>query len=169
MDEASKQILAADHLCAGAASPADLERGRALGLPDDVLAFYAFSGGAYLHAVSEGESSFECDGRSWMWRIRPLAEVRSVVEEYELRRKDSPLFELLERWLVLVDVGDGNCLAIDTAPAHRGEVIDGFHETIGAPGENTVIALSFSEALRDLLRAPVAYWLEEERQEYRVI
>jgi hypothetical protein len=56
-----------------------------------------------------------------------------------------------------------NYVAIDLPPKPSGEVwfIDCFHETIGEPGNNKIIAVSFTEFLdRALLGSRIHYWLE---------
>lgn len=72
-------------------------------------------------------------------------------------------------WFVICDVRDGNYVAIDfeSRKGDTVEIIDCFHETIGAEGESAVIARSFTEFLSRLLSAGGGeYWLAETFEAY---
>jgi hypothetical protein len=66
----------------------------------------------------------------------------------------------------LVNVQDGNYLAINVEPGHVGEVLDCFHETVGQPGWTKIIALSFTELLDRLLSSSRCFWLMKKHKAY---
>jgi hypothetical protein len=152
-----------EHLAGPPAAPDHLARGRELGLPDDLLHFYQLTDGAYLYGSDE-YGDFHRDGRWWQWQILPLDSVRPVADRFVSAYR--PLWERARHWLAVVDVLDSNYLAISTEPGHAGEAIDCFHETVGMPGYNRIVARSFTELLTELLRSPEAFWLSGDRPDY---
>ena len=81
----------------------------------------------------------------------------------EVVGSDDESLSLPRSWFSNCFVQDGNYVAIDLPPKPSGEVwfIDCFHETIGEPGYDTIIALSFSEFLERALASGSHYWLGE--------
>lgn len=79
---------------------------------------------------------------------------------------NSPLHECAQRWISVVDVQDSNYVAISTEPGRVGEAIDCFHETVGEPGYNKIVAKSFTDLLAGLLRSPEAFWLGDGSPDY---
>jgi len=81
-------------------------------------------------------------------------EMSSVPEELSIPKS----------WLSICDVQDGNFVAMDLPAKPSGEVwfIDCFHENVGEPGCNKIVALTFTEFLdRALARDRIHYWLAE--------
>lgn len=93
-----------------------------LKLPGDVARFYERVGGVVLHN----------DGRRGS-RAR-------IVTPQEFDRIDSTIVGEMfaagpfKYWYAIVDVEDGNYLAIDLGPGHCGKCLDCFHETFADPG-----------------------------------
>jgi cell wall assembly regulator SMI1 len=124
-----------------------LEQRIGCALPSDLRDFYLGMGGARLFS----------DPR---YRILGPEDVRPV----KLDVPGASELTLPEGWLSIGDVQDGNYVAIDLPAKPSGEVwfIDCFHETIGEPGGNEIIALSFAEFLERALGAgEMFYWLED--------
>jgi hypothetical protein len=135
-----------------------------LGLPDDALRFYELSDGACLHAVPDG-GLLETGGRQWSWALPPSRELVPI-SDMGFIDEDCPLFERARRWIAVADVQDGNYLALSVESGHAGEVIDCFHETVGAPGQSAIVALSFTEMLEGLLASRDCFWLADDRPRY---
>ena len=161
------QDLRRDHLCGEPASEEDLARARALGLPNDLLRFYRHMNGSYLHATDKYAGTFLRNRRWWRWRILPIGDLKTI-PEHGFMYRESPLYLLSKNWIALVDVGESDCLAVNVDPSARGEIIDCFHETVGEPGQNTVIARTFTELLTSLLKSSEPFWLQKGHPEYGV-
>jgi antitoxin YokJ len=146
------------------ASPKDLLRLRRLGMPEDVLRFYTLSDGARLHRTDEYGGLGPDPERRWRWEILPCREIEPASQSYV--GADSPLFKRAHSWMHLVNVQDGNYLAINVEPGHVGEVLDCFHETVGEPGRTAIVALSFTELLDRLLKSPRPFWLRKTMRPY---
>jgi SMI1 / KNR4 family (SUKH-1) len=72
-------------------------------------------------------------------------------------------------WLAVIDLGDGNYVAVDLVPNVDGSYnwLDCFHETIG---EAAVIATSLVEFVRQALAHPDGlYWLAQGHAPYRTL
>jgi hypothetical protein len=152
-----------EHCAFPPATATDLERVKAFALPDDLLRFYELTDGAMLYASEFGTPG--PDSRQWDWWIRSAADLLTVAE-YGFVPEDSPLYESAQRWVVWVEVQDGNVLAVNTEPNHVGEIIDCFHETVGDVGWNSIVALSCTEALRLLLADRSPFWPADDRPKY---
>ena len=148
-----------------------MARAQALGLPSDLLQFYRRMNGAYLHATDKYADkyagAFVRNRREWIWRINPIGKLKTIAEEGFID-DESPLYPLSKNWIALVDVGEGDCLAVNVDPSARGEIIDCYHETVGEPGQNAVIARTFTQLLTSLLKSPEPFWLKKGNPEYRV-
>ena len=155
------------HLTCAPADEAALAYGRSLGLPHDLLEFYALSNGAYLHNTDEYGGNIRVNDRWWKWTVFPVRELRDVAQMYQVE-STCPLFPKLRQWIAIVDVEDSDCLAVDVAPERRGQIVDCFHETITWEGYNSVIANSFAELLSRLMATSHPYWLEESFVKYGV-
>ncbi|MCA8996496.1 MAG: hypothetical protein KDA80_05920 [Planctomycetaceae bacterium] len=66
-------------------------------------------------------------------------------------------------WQIL-HCGDANWLAIDHSHTTYGRVIGLFHETVGDSDSHAIVASSFADALKRLLRHKTAYWLDDSFQ-----
>ena len=120
-------------------------------IPVDLRKFYLEVGAARL--FSEDDSPYRF--------VRP-DDVRWV--NLDVSSGDPEGLSVPKSWFSICDVQDGNYVAIDLPAKPSGEVwfIDCFHETIGEPGFNTIIALNFSEFLqRALASNGLHYWLDE--------
>ena len=134
-------------------------------LPPDLREFYALTNGAYLHRVDQNAGWGEREGAWWKWKVEPIENLRTVADD-GFAPTDARGFELIRTWLRLVDVQDGDCLAISIAPETRGLVLDCFHETVGQVGSHNIVALSFTEALELLLGSTEAFWLDPARKKH---
>ena len=134
-------------------------------LPPDLREFYALTNGAYLHRVDRHGGSCEREGAWWKWKVEPVENLRTVADDGFVSTRVEG-YELTRRWLKLVDVQDGDCLAISIAPETRGLVLDCFHETVGEVGSHNIVALSFTEALELLLGTTEAFWLDPARKNH---
>lgn len=161
--QALVSVLAERHYVYPPASSASLEHLRNLGLPEDVLLFYALSNGAYLNEGSEHDWNVEVGGRRWKWIILSAEEIKPITEiGFDL--SNSPLLAKQKYWFPIIDVMDGNYLSINTAPGNRGEIIDCFHESLRCPGFNFIVARSFSAILQMLLEHKDCFWLQEKHR-----
>jgi len=152
--------LRRDHHTLPAADAHSVAVARERGMPDDLLAFHEECDGAFLFEQSANSWDFQADERSWKWRLLPLDEMRPLTEILWIE-EDSPLRSEMNSWYPVLDVCDGNYLAIDAGTAHRGQCLDIFHETAGLAGEHRIIATSFRELLDRLLDSGGApFWLE---------
>lgn len=125
-----------------------------LDLPPDLRQFYELCGGCVIY------------GR----RIRPAP--ARIVGPQELQRIDLTICGdtispgPFQFWFAIADVADGNYIAIDLHPHHRGKCYDCFHETFTIPGYVNIIASSFADLLSRLLRhtEDSSFWLEDDFQ-----
>lgn len=123
-----------------------------LELPADVVRFYERAGGMVLRK----------DGRCGS-RAR-------IVTPQEFDRIDSTIVGEMfaagpfKYWYAIVDVEDGNYLAIDIGHDHSGKCLDCFHETFADPGYVKVVALSFTDLLMRIInhQDDSAFWLQDE-------
>jgi len=112
-------------------------------LPADVVKFYERFGESILNEESE----------TGAWA--------RVVTPEEFNRIDAAIMGgerfasgPFENWFALVDVEDGNYIAIDLSVEHQGKCLDAFHETFAIPSYVDVVAASFTDLLN---RFPVSY------------
>jgi len=110
-------------------------------LPGDLREFYSQCDGARLFKRE--------DAPYWILPLDRLERTRVSITGEDDDQWGPP------SWYSFCDVQDGNYLAIDiaTLKEDKVQVIDCFHETFRDPGYNQVIALSFSEFLRDALKS----------------
>jgi hypothetical protein len=122
-------------------------------LPADVVRFYERVGGMVLHK----------DGRCGSWA--------RIVTPREFNRIDAVILggEMFatgpfEYWHAIVDVQDGNYLAVDIGSEHSGKCLDCFHETFAMPGYVSVVASSFTDLLLRMMKhiEDSAFWLQDE-------
>lgn len=123
-----------------------------LRLPADVARFYERAGGMVLRK----------DGRCGS-RAR-------VVTPQEFDRIDIAIVGEMfatgpfEYWHAIVDVEDGDYLAIDIGPDQSGKCLDCFHETFACRGYVSVVASSFTDLLMRIInhQDDSAFWLQDE-------
>ena len=162
MHEAAARVRR-DHFAEPPAAALQLAAARERGFPEDLLTFYSLTDGCCLWPGSDITTP---DGRQWRYLMPPLSCLRTIPECGYLLPGAGTLYDEAQSWLALFDVGDGNQLALDVSPNHRGQVIDCWVETINRPGELSVVALSFSEAIEHFLTSREAWWLHSGRQHY---
>jgi cell wall assembly regulator SMI1 len=147
------KLLRDVHLTYPAASTVEIEEfERRVGwrLDDDLRQFYLSTNGARLF------SKINCP-----FHILPLQEImrtRVAVFGVDLESRGPP------NWWALVDVQDGNYLAVDILCIHEGRygIRDIFHETATDPEYCRVIAPRFGDFLQRALHSDGAqYWLSE--------
>lgn len=145
--------LADDDTCVMSAPCGLPEVADGLLLPADVVRVYERTGGMVLHK----------DGCCGSWA--------RIVSPSEFDRIDSVVLggEMFETgpfkyWHAIVDVQDGNYLAIDIGPHHAGKCLDCFHETFAMPGYVSVVASSFTNLLLRMMNhnEDSAFWLQDE-------
>jgi hypothetical protein len=126
-----------------------------LRLPPDLAAFYERFSEARLFISDRGEA--RCSIQS----PEELVQVGQVI-------LGCPTVEGIERsWYAVVNVCEGDYVAIDLLPERLGRCYDCFHETYGWPGYCTVIALSFTELLNCLAEMDDwLFWLDDAFQGY---
>jgi len=155
------------HLPLPPPSPEELSRLASGGAPSDLLRFYEQMNGAGLHRDTKHGGQRLVSDAWWHWVVLPISEMETVQERGYLQ-PDSPFYNRSAHWRCLVDVQDGDYLAISLEPGHVGEIIDCFHETVGKPGESSIIALSFTELMEQLVESKEAFWLQKGHREYGV-
>jgi len=161
------ETIRSRHLALPPATPEELERLRSRSVPADLVDFYSRTNGAGLHREEKYGALREMAGAWWHWVVVPLCEMKTI-QEIGYIQPESPHYDRSKHWLGLVNVQDGNYLALSLEPGHAGEVIDCFHETVGAPGYSSIIALSFTELMEQLVRSREAFWLQEGHRGYGV-
>jgi hypothetical protein len=120
-------------------------------LPPDLCEFYLLAGGMVLFSNSDNGGV-----------VRILAPEN--VERIDVAIYGEPLAAgPFCWWYAIADVEDGNYIAIDLNPEHQGLCYDAFHETIQAPGYINIIANSFTDLLRRLLKHKEdwSYWIQD--------
>ena len=135
-----------------------LHGGRTNGLPEgfslpaDVVKFYERFGESILNEESETGA--------WARVVTPEEFNRIDAAIMGGERVASGPFE---NWFALVDVEDGNYIAIDLSVEHQGKCLDAFHETFAIPSYVDVVAASFTDLLNRFLdhKEDTAYWLDE--------
>ncbi len=132
-----------------------------------MLQFYEQMNGAGLHRDTEHGGQKRMSDSWWRWVVLPILEMETVQERGYIQ-PDSPFHKRSALWRCLVDVQNGDYLAINLEPDHVGEIIDCFHESIGKPGQSAVIAESFTELMERLVKSKKAFWLEKGHREYGV-
>ena len=92
------------------------------------------------------------DNQSYLYRFVPISEMHPT--RIDIFGVDSDEFAP-STWITICDVMEGNFIAVDIAPRDGDEFnyIDCFHETCGIPGENKIIAKSFTELLQSALHS----------------
>ena len=124
-----------------------------LELPSDLQRFYERCGGLVVNK----------DGECGSWA--------RIVSPDEFQRIDATIMggEMFasgpfQHWYAIVDVQDGNYLAIDVGREHNGKCLDCFRETFAMPGYVSVIASSFSDLLIRLRdhKEDSAFWLQDD-------
>ena len=120
-------------------------------LPLDLQRFYELAGGGVIYEKRQ------CPGPTRI--VGPEEFVRIDVAIAGEIISPGPF----EYWFAMADVSDGNFIAIDLHPGHCGMCYDCFHETFMWPGCVNIIARSFTDLLRRLLRHTddSDYWTEE--------
>lgn len=135
---------------------AHLESSSGFKLPEDLKSFYRACNGAELFA----------EGGNAPYTLLPIEQVKRTREL--IFGEDDDTWAPAS-WYGICDVMDGNFIGIDlnSRDGRTFSVIDCFHETHGSPGGNTIIALSFTEFLRDALASRGRqYWLDEHFHRY---
>ncbi|MEI6235208.1 MAG: SMI1/KNR4 family protein [Planctomycetota bacterium] len=121
-------------------------------LPADVKRFYELAGGVTIRKkVNDADPT----------RILMPNEFEPVcIAIYGEVFEDGPW----ANWYVLADVNDGNYVSIDLHSDHHGLCYDSFHETFAMPGQVQIVATSFTDFLKRVLRHPddTPYWLQDD-------
>lgn len=121
------EMIQANHHAHSPAPASQLKHVRQIGLPQDAARFYELTDGAELHRVSEHAGLREEGGHWWKWQVLPAHRIMSI-QTVGYMTKGSPLYERSRFWFAIVDVQDGNYLAVSVEPGHEGEILDCFHE-----------------------------------------
>jgi len=141
------------------ASKAALDRLVKLHLPSDLLSFYAKADGACMHRSSDSGGLILRGGKWWKWELMP-SEKFVRVAKLGIIHPDSPKFSLSAQWIEVVNVQDGNYLAVNTEKDHVGEILDCEHATLAEEGRTFVVTDSFSRMLQLLIASPEPFWLK---------
>lgn len=160
MDQIIRAIHS-DHLPAPPSNAKDLLIVEQLGFPQDIIRFYTEMNGAWIHQVGQFEGGWIIDKQEWKWKILAIDEIKTIPTQMWVESK-SALFDTMENWHCIVDVQDGNYLAVDLNHGSKGQIIDVFRETVGQVGYHQIIAGDFEQFLSKLLSEPRCYWLDKE-------
>ena len=129
-------------------------------LPPVLADIYRYSNGVLFGVDKVGGENFRRDGQGFSYRLVPIEELRSAYDDGFCDRKTS-IAELVRNWLVVIEVGDGDCMAVNLNRAGYGEIIDVFHETAGDVGRNGVVADTLEDWIECSLASDRSWWLEE--------
>jgi hypothetical protein len=154
--------IRAKHFAHPPASASRLKRLGRLKLPPDVHRFYELTDGAYLHATPQTGGFTAAPGSWWKWKVLPSRDLTPIAELSYMSMRD--LYRESHSWITVVDVQDGDYLAINTLRGHAGEILDCFHETVGAAGQTSIVAESFTEMLDKMLAGSRPFWLSKQHR-----
>ena len=128
-------------------------------LPSSLADIYRYSNGILFGTGKVGGDNFRHYDRGYAYRLVPFEKLRSVYEDGYCART-SPIAELVRNWLVVVEVGDGDCVAINLNHSGFGEIIDVFHETAGEVGCHGVVADTLTDWIERSVASHRAWWLD---------
>lgn len=115
-----------------------------LDLPEDVKEFYSLCGGITLY--ENKDYSIKIAAPDEFVLANPL-----IVGE---RCED----DISSNWYIVAHSGNSEFLTIDLSPDRFGKCYDSFIDRHGVVGESQIIALSFTELLKNLVNNSGDYW-----------
>lgn len=117
---------------------------RNLELPKDVQEFYCLCGGVAIYENADYNINI----------VKPdefvLANPVIVGEQCEN--------DISSNWYIVASGGNSEYLTMDLAPVRLGRCYDSFFDRHGIVGESQIIALSFTELLKNLINNQGDYW-----------
>lgn len=129
------------------------------GYHDALLDFYRVSNGAYLYELEEAPEfdcgNFKHEGREFQLAI-PCVRYAVNMYEFGFIYDDADYLEEAHTWYMVLDLRDGDCLAIETQGQNRVLFMD--HEQSGYKGCHPIVAESLEDFLKLLLLTEADFW-----------
>lgn len=125
-----------------------------LDIPDDLREFYSRCGGMELFQASEYPLRIVSPST---FRLANPAIVGEVIED-----------DITSSWYIFAEGRSGEFVTVDLHPSRRGRCYDSYIDRHGIVGSCPILALSFTEFLKEVLNRPGSrfYWLLDSFKSY---
>lgn len=124
------------------------------GVNDEMLEFYSHTNGAFIHEI-EGQGRWKFKGKEFDWAI-PSVDYLVNMYEFGFVYDDADYIEESHTWYMTLDLGDGDCLAMETKGKNRVLFMD--HEQSGWRGCHPIIASSLKDMIKLLFLPQDEFW-----------